>query len=292
MKACMEFKPFCDYFASWMPEGITDAKYEVAQYDGAVAYMDSCIQSIFTAIDRLGLRENTIVVVTSDHGETLDEHECWFDHHGTYDNTLHVPLILRYPGKIPAGRRAKGYCTLIDLVPTLLDLAEINVPDNFDGKTLVPMANDSELTHDPEFYFTECTWMRKHGWRTPEWKLIVALEPDFHFKPEVELYNLLEDPEENVNLAETNPEVAAFLTARMHAWIKKREEETGTPNPVENQPNWHGNPDIPYFESSQQAYDTLHIGDPGAAQRLQAKIVAAAKAEPEDAAEEAEQAQA
>ena len=52
-------------------------------------------------------------------------------------------------------------------------------------------------TFESEIYITECTWMRKHGWRTPEWKLIEALEPDFHFKPPVELYNLIEDPEEN-----------------------------------------------------------------------------------------------
>ncbi len=59
------------------------------------------IQNIFTAIEEHGLTDNTIVVLTADHGETLDEHECWFDHHGTYDNTLHVPLIIRYPGKCP-----------------------------------------------------------------------------------------------------------------------------------------------------------------------------------------------
>ncbi len=61
MKPVMEFKPFSDYFSSWMPEGITDISYEVAQYDGAVAYMDACIQNIFTAIDHLNLTDNTIV---------------------------------------------------------------------------------------------------------------------------------------------------------------------------------------------------------------------------------------
>ena len=64
-------------------------------------------------------------------------------------------------------------------------------------------------SHESEFYITECTWMRKHGWRTPQWKLIVALEPDFHFKPAVELYNLVEDPDENNNLAESEPDVVA-----------------------------------------------------------------------------------
>jgi arylsulfatase A-like enzyme len=272
MKPVMEFKPFCDYFASWMPPGITDAAYEVAQYDGAIAYMDSCIENLFAKIEALGLAENTIVVVTADHGETLDEHECWFDHHGTYDNTLHVPLIIRYPGKMPAGKRVKGHSSMMDLVPTLLELAEIEVADKFDGQSLLPLATGQLETHAPEFYFTECTWMRKHGWRTPEWKLIVALEPDFHFKPPIELYNLLTDPKENLNLADELPDVVAFLKGRMESWIAKREAETGLPNPIQNQPGWHGKEGIEYFESSQQAYDMLHIGTPGAAMKLQQKV--------------------
>ena len=271
IRPVMDFKPFCDYFATWMPAGITDIAYPVAQYDAAVAYMDSAIRNIFMAIDNLGLRENTIVIVTSDHGETLDEHECWFDHHGTYENTLHVPLIIRYPGRMPAGRRVDGYSQLKDIVPTVLELAGISVPDRFDGKSLVPLANGEVDSHETEIYFTECTWMRKHGWRTPEWKLIVALEPDFHFKPPVELYNLIQDPLENNNLANDLPDVVAFLRARMDAWIEKRERETGFSNPVLNQPGWHGKPGIDYFTSSEQAYEELHIGDPGAAQRLQAR---------------------
>ncbi|MDR3708025.1 MAG: sulfatase [Capsulimonadaceae bacterium] len=280
IKPVMQFKPFCDYFAAWMPNGLTDAKYVNAQYDGAIAYMDACINTLLVAIDNLGLRDDTIVVFTSDHGETLDEHECWYDHHGTYDNTLNVPMIIRYPGKLPAGKQVEGVTTLIDLVPTLLELAEIQAPDNFDGKSMVPLANGTELTHDPEFYFTECTWMRKHGWRTPEWKLIVALEPDFHFKPPVELYNLLKDPEELNNLADELPDVVAFLKGRLDAWVAKREQESGNKAPILNQPGWHGRADIDYFTSSQQAYDTLHIGDPGAAQRLQAKAQEEVAAKP------------
>ena len=51
----MAFKPFCDFFASWMPPGITDKDYVIAQYDGAIAYMDACIQTIFTALETLGI---------------------------------------------------------------------------------------------------------------------------------------------------------------------------------------------------------------------------------------------
>jgi arylsulfatase A-like enzyme len=272
MEPVMSFKPFRDYFASWMPPGITDKEYIIAQYDGAVAYMDACIQTIFNALEAQGILDETIVVINGDHGETLYDHECWFDHHGMYDNVLHVPLIIRYPGKVPAGARVKGFTQHKDLVPTLLELAEIQRPDlTFEGRTLLPLMRGETPSYESEFYITECTWMRKHGWRTPQWKLMVALEPDFHFKPEIELYNLIEDPDENTNLADSQPAVVAMLRDRMNAWITKRESETGFPNPMLHQGDWHGKEGVGPFKTSQQAYDTLHIGDPAQAARLQAK---------------------
>ena len=272
MEPVMSFKPFCDYFYSWMPEGISDKDFIIAQYDGAVAYMDACIQRIFTQLETLGILDDTIVVINSDHGETLYDHECWFDHHGMYDVTLRVPLIIRYPAKIPAGMRVNGYNQHKDLVPTLLELADIDVKNSFDGQSLMKMVRGETLSFESEIYITECTWMRKHGWRTPQWKLMVALEPDFHFKPEIELYDLIHDPDENNNVAESNPDVVACLKGRMEAHIAAREKETGRVNPMYNQPGWHGTEGIDYFTSSQQAYDTLHIGDARQAQKLQADL--------------------
>jgi arylsulfatase A-like enzyme len=272
MQPVMAFKPFRDFFASWMPPGITDKEYVIAQYDGAVAYMDAAIQTLFTALATLGILDETIVVINSDHGETLYDHECWFDHHGIYDNVLHVPLIIRYPGKAPAGRRIAGYTQHKDLVPTLLELAGIAGQERqFDGRSLLPLMRGEVASHQSEFFISECTWMRKQGWRTPQWKLIRALEPDFHFKPAVELYNLVEDPDENQNLAASQPEVVELLTARMNRWIEARERETGFPNPLLHQGDWHGHEGVGPFKSAQQAYDTLHIGDPAQAARLQAK---------------------
>ena len=269
------FKPFCDFFASWMPPGITDKDYVIAQYDGAVAYMDACIQTLIAALASKGILDRTIVIINSDHGETLYDHECYFDHHGLYDVTLHVPLIIRYPRSVPGGERVKGYCQHKDVVPTLLELAGIEVDDmSFDGRSLMPMVDGQVASHESEFYITECAWMRKHGWRTPEWKLIVALEPDFHFKVPVELYNLIQDPGENVNLAESHPDVVALLRGRMDAWIARREQETGKIDPIMTQGDWHGYEGVGAFTSSQQAFDTLHIGDVTQAIRLQAKLKA------------------
>ncbi|MCY3573881.1 MAG: sulfatase [Chloroflexi bacterium] len=271
MEPVLAFKPFADFFKSWMPPSISDKDYIIAQYDGAIAYMDACIQSIFQSLESLGILDETIIALNGDHGETLYDHECWFDHHSIYDNVLHVPLILRYPGAVPAGARVSGYNQHKDLLPTLLELAGLETQHKFDGRSLLPMARGEVASHESEFFISECTWMRKQGWRTPTWKLMVALEPDFHFKPEVELYNLVEDPNEDNNLAEAHPDVVAALRGRMDAWIARREAETGLPNPMLHQGDWHGKAGVGAFTSSQQAYDTLYIGDLDEAIRLQAE---------------------
>lgn len=271
MKPVFDFKPFADYFRTWMPPGVTDKDYIIAQYDGAVAYMDACIQQILLQLEHLGILDNTIVVINSDHGETLYDHECWFDHHGLYDVTLQVPLIIRYPKRLPSGMRVAGYNTHKDLVPTLLELAEIDPGIDFDGQSLMQLVRGEKVSFESELFISECTWMRKQGWRTPQWKLITALEPDFHFMPPVELYNMIEDPDELDNVADKHPEVVEMLTKRMNDFIARREKETGNTNPMMTQGDWTGRGRERNFQSSEEAYAAQHIGDPEAARRLQAE---------------------
>ncbi|NLX93464.1 MAG: sulfatase-like hydrolase/transferase, partial [Clostridiales bacterium] len=216
LKPAYEFKPFRDYFLTWFPEGCTDAEYIIAQYDSSIAYMDMCINQILETLRLTGAEDDTIVIFTSDHGETLDEHDCYFDHHSIYDNVLNVPLAIRY-SKFPYVGNVADICQVKDLVPTMLSLCGIESDIDFDGRDLTKAFTEESIPQESEFYITEATWMLKHGWRTPEWKLIVALEPDFHFKPTVELYNLIDYPKENNNLAEKEPEVVKFLSARMEA---------------------------------------------------------------------------
>jgi hypothetical protein len=156
------------------------------------------------------------------------------------------------------------------------------IPEDVTGRSLLEMVAGLTSTHDPELYVTEATWMRKHGWRTPDWKLIVALEPDFHFKPEVELYDLRADPGEEVNLVSSRPDVVADLRGRMDVHIAERTKATGRPDPIEMVLDWHGKAGQGAFASSQEAYDTLHIGDPEAGRRLQAggSVQAGAKRAP------------
>ncbi len=105
--------------------------------------------------------------------------------------------------------RIAGYNQHKDLVPTLMELAEIKTTAKFDGQSVMKMVRGEVPSFESEFYITECTWMRKHGWRTPQWKLMIALEPDFHFKPgTTSTSNLVEDPHEDNNVADGVPEVA------------------------------------------------------------------------------------
>ncbi len=267
-----KFKPFADFLTSWIPEGCTDSEYVDAQYDGAIAYMDACIQNILTAVKSLGIEDETIIIITSDHGETLNEHQCWYDHHSLYEHNLVVPLIIKYPNKLPKGKRISDITLIKDIMPTILELLEIKANISFDGRNLMPLiaGKPQEFQQESDFYITECTWMRKHGWRTPEWKLIRALEPDFHFKPEIELYNLIKDPEELNNLADSEPQIVNLLLGRMDAYIAKRERETGRINPMYTNLHWHGLERGP-FRSSQEAYDSMYIGSIHTAQQLQEK---------------------
>jgi hypothetical protein len=190
----MKFKPFCDYFASWFPPGCTDKDYIIAQYDGAIAYMDACIANIFADVGALGLSRILSWSSTPTTARRCTTTSAGIDHHGIYDNTLHIPLFFYFPGVVPAGVRFTDYVHMKDIMPTILDLLGIKTGIKFDGRSLVPLFEGKPRVQEPEYYITECTWMRKHGWRTPEWKYIHALEPDFHFKPEIELYNLAHRP--------------------------------------------------------------------------------------------------
>ena len=263
------FKPFGSFHKSWFPEGCTDSNYVIAQYDAEVAYMDSCMPAVFEKLRVLGLEEETLVVFTSDHGETLYDHRCYFDHHGLYDCTLNVPFALRYKGNLTGGIRVPDIVQLKDIVPTILDIMGISVDINFDGRDLLPLVTGKTVCPETGFYITEATWMRKHGWRTPQYKFIRALEPDFHYKPEVELYDLIADPDENVNIAPIRKDLVDFFDNKVLCHITKREKEAGRTNPMYTNTNWNGFGR--FFASSDEAYNSLFIGGIKHAIKLQDK---------------------
>jgi len=220
-----------DYFQSWMP-GVTDLRFPNAQYDAEIAYLDACLNHLWERLDEQGVLDDTMVIITADHGEELDEHEMWYDHHGLYETNLHVPLILLHPD-LDGDDSLRGLITHRDIVPTVLDAAGLP-PDDLPGTSLLPLAEQGVETGTcDEVYILENTWLRKYGWRTGEWKLIIDIEDPHHGTPPVELYNLLSDPGETVNLADQRPEIVTALRTRCEAHRDRRVAETGLPDPQE-----------------------------------------------------------
>ncbi len=242
MDALWQFENFNHYFAEWMA-GVTDIEFPKAQYDAEIAYMDTCFARILNRLDELGLTSDTLIVITADHGEELDEHEHWFDHHGLYDTNIHIPLIMHCPSILPTGTRIGGLTSMLDVAPTILDaldLGHIPEEENMLGKSLLSLVNSPSATDRGTVDFlhiTENTWMKKRGIRTHRWKLIVPLEtPDIHGNSAVELYDLYDDPGELNNIAEDQPEVTSRLITQMEEWVQQRLNETGNSDPLPVQP--------------------------------------------------------
>ncbi|MHB0856260.1 MAG: sulfatase family protein [Anaerolineae bacterium] len=232
-----QYEALNEYFGGWLGGfgRVRDADYVDALYDAEIAHMDAALTEFFTRLDELGLADDTLVVLTADHGEELHEHDqCWWDHHGLYETNTHVPLIMRCPARLPAGRRVRGFVGLQDVAPTILEMADLGAEAQalcMDGRSVVPLAGSrSRAGVRQAMYLAECTWMSKFGWRTTDWKLIVALDDPFGL-PSVELYDMRADPAETRNLAEEHPEVVAGLLAQAKAWQRRRMRATRRPDP-------------------------------------------------------------
>jgi arylsulfatase A-like enzyme len=178
-------------------------------YAGEVRYTDSELGRVLTGLAALGELDRTLVVVTSDHGEEFWEHG-WKAHDETlYDEVLRVPLILRAPGLVPAGRRIATQVSLVDLAPTLLDLLGIPAPAIVQGRSLVPLLRDPAAPGFAErAVFAE---LRK---RSKQIELLAARTPARKWiwrqggrGAPLEVYDLATDPRERQSVA--SPALAA-----------------------------------------------------------------------------------
>jgi len=197
---------------------ITDPEYIIALYNGEVRYCDEGVGQLLQQVDRLGLSEDTLVVLTSDHGELFYRHGIFFDHHGLYDGVVRVPFMVRVPKTEP--RRIPHLAAHVDLVPTLLDICGIEVPDCIEGTSLTPLIQGkSDEPVRPFVVSQECSWQMKWAIRTDRHKFILARQPDFYGTPMRELYDLTQDTDELHNIARENPDIAAQLEHDLESWI-------------------------------------------------------------------------
>jgi arylsulfatase len=206
---------------------------QTAEYDGAITYVDGEIGRLMEALKEHGIADQTLVIITSDHGESLTEHGIYFDHHGLYEVSIHVPLIMRYPEVLPGGKAIEGFVQHVDLVPTILDLVDIKRPaEDFDGESLLPLVRTGKELRS-SVYAEEAYAERKMAIRTKRYQYIKALTEEsavcrlcnrIHGGVE-ELYDLESDPEQNHNLVEDKPETAKELKNLLSQWIAYLEQK-------------------------------------------------------------------
>lgn len=207
---------------------ITDPDYIAALYDQEIRHLDDGVEALLEALDDVGLAERTLVVFLADHGESLTEHGIFFDHHGLYNCTLHVPLIVRWPGRLPASIRLPHILALSDIAPTLLDAAALPIPTTMEGRSFWKLltGEEQEGGHD-QVISAECTRQAKWSLRTDDYKFILARQPDSYGNPPRELYDLRADPQEQRNIAEERPKIAAAMEAALEGWIANRLQALG-----------------------------------------------------------------
>jgi arylsulfatase A-like enzyme len=169
-------------------------------YSGLVA-VDENIGRIFSYLEKKNILDDTAIVQTSDHGYLLGEWRM-FDKRLMHEPSIRVPLMVRYPRRIPAGIVRKEMALDIDLAPTFLDLAGLPIPEHMQGKSIVPLAKEPDPSFRKEWYYEYYEWPNPEkvppcrGIRTERYKLIqYVLEPQ-----EFELYDLESDPAETRNL--------------------------------------------------------------------------------------------
>ena len=183
-------------------------------YDGEIAYVDAQIGTVLAALDARGLRETTLVVVTSDHGESLGEHGEKSHGFFVYDSTLHVPLILEGWSALPEGERIREPVRTIDILPTLLEALEISPPEAVQGRSLLPLIGAPETPFEDVPAYAECYAPQLNfGWAP----LLALSEGGYKYieAPRAELYDLKNDPGETTNLLESDPERARRMRARL-----------------------------------------------------------------------------
>ena len=203
-------------------------------YRKEITYNSDQVARLLDTLDEMGIADNTIVVFTADHGHSLGEHDYWY-HHGEflYDASMSIPLIIKAPGQLEAGGIVEDQVRSIDVMPTLLGLADIrHTGPEMDGVDLrTERAGPAFLETDISYF----KWNRRRyikgvkgklrGIRTPDWKLIYTPKKG----PGVwELFDLKADPEELKNLLKTGEAplaVTQALMAELRKWMPEDERK-------------------------------------------------------------------
>ncbi len=219
---------FYDPHDPYDPPAPFKQRYKSAPYDGEIAYTDSVIGSILDVLQRHGLYQDSVIAVAADHGEAFGEHGE--ERHGVflYDETIHVPLLLKLPAERFAGKRVDERVALADIAPSLLEEAGIAAPAAMQGHSLFSLleaekggpsgSGDKKAVGWPVYSETNYGhrtfgWAELYSWRTGKYLYVQA--------PKRELYDQSVDPAAAKNVSGTSKAIADTLGAQMDAFQKQ-----------------------------------------------------------------------
>lgn len=205
----------------------------IRDYCRCLTAVDDNVGKVLTALDAMKVADETMVMYTSDNGFFLGEWQR-FDKRFMHEPSIRVPMLVRMPKVIPAGQVATGMTLNVDIAPTLLTAAGVEVPKTMHGRSLLQLVTPSDKSkpwRDAWYYeyheFPDVSHnvVKHRGVRTEQYKFIHYYEPPFKFAQEYELYDLKADPEERVNLV-NRPKFKATVD-EMKAKLEKLREELG-----------------------------------------------------------------
>lgn len=209
-----EYAAMPDYlkYTAWATE---EERYALrgwrAKYAAGVRAFDRRITPFLDALRSSRVLDRAYLILTSDHGEELFDHGGWDHGYNLHDHQLHVPLLVRKPGASDAGRRSEGLVGLIDLMPTILSLAEVSVPPTAMGDDLSPILEGNRLDAEAPIFATATKrGPGAHAIRSRRYKLLYHTEHG----PQA-LFDVVSDPGENVNLVNETREVAGRLRKQL-----------------------------------------------------------------------------
>ena len=214
----------------WPNFGVTheQARKSKQAYYASISFVDAQIGRVVDALDRLGLKDNTVIVFWSDHGYSLGTHGLWMKQ-SCFEDAARVPMIMAGPG-IKAGTPSPRVVEFVDVYPTLADLAGLEAPKNLPGASLRPLlANPTAAWNRPAFTQVERGGVPGRSVRTERWRYT---EWDVDGAAGVELYDHSNDPGEMKNLAADQKHAATI--AELKALVRKNWPERVTGGKAEN----------------------------------------------------------
>jgi len=183
-----------------------------AGYYALITYLDEKIGRLIDCLEETGQLENTLIVYTSDHGEMNGEHGMWRKSN-FYEASARIPLQMAWPGVIPQNKRIKEVVSLVDLIATLPDIANIDPPEPFDGDSLMPLITSQNHNWKNEAF---CEYLA-HGVIGP---MAMLRQGDFKLNYSLgdppELYDLANDPNEFHNIAQDSDQQTRVKTMQTH----------------------------------------------------------------------------